>query len=221
MPRGWLALVMAGVLGCAVTARAETLTAGGLLAGAGAGLDDGIADELSLERFAASREGAVSVSLPFTPRNPMSLLFGSADGAAAEPGEMQLSVSRSQAQAERMAALQSGPSAAGPDEPRTLEIGGALHWSDWVVGSAYTRAPLFGGNADLLSATLGYGRVQARLAYGQTEAGTTDGLDVLMLSTDLAAWPWLTLESDLAVGAGETGTVDSRAVGRLGIRLNF
>ena len=52
--------------------------------------------------------------------------------------------------------------------------------------------------------------------------------DVLMLSTDLAAWSWLTLESDLAVGLAP-GAVDGQrdrnrepvAAGRFGLRLNF
>jgi hypothetical protein len=49
-----------------------------------------------------------------------------------------------------------------------------------------------------------------------------------MLSTDLAAWSWLTLESDLALGARSAG-VDGEhdrnrepvAAGRFGLRLNF
>jgi hypothetical protein len=42
-----------------------------------------------------------------------------------------------------------------------------------------------------------------------------------MLSTDLAAWSWLTLESDLAVGTSEHRADEGLAVGRLGVRLNF
>jgi hypothetical protein len=214
------AAVAVGASVGAVDASAEPLVVGDLLAiesRATSGRADGA---LSLDRFDASRDSA-SFALPFTPRNPLSLIFGQADGPGAEPAEVRLSVTRSRSQAERLASL--GPAANHqPGTPaRTLEIGGALRWSDWTVGSGYARAPLFGGEADLLSASLGYGRVQARLAYGQADTGAADTLDVLMLSTDLAAWSWLTLESDVALGSGESRTDEAMAVGRLGVRLNF
>jgi hypothetical protein len=220
--RSWLALALAvGTLGGAVEARAEKLVPGeflGLDAWAAAGE---AADPLALERFGASREAA-GLSLAFTPRNPLSLIFGGAEEAQDESAELQVSVSRDGVQADRFAALQTG---AGVPEagsaPRTLEIGGALRWADWVVGSGYTRARLFGGDADLVSASLGYGPVRAKLALGQAGSRAADDLEVLMLSTDIAAWSWLTLESDLALGAGERRTDETEAVGRLGIRLSF
>ena len=72
------------------------------------------------------------------------------------------------------------------------------------------------------------GRVRAEIAYGQSQAASGVPQDVLMLSTDLAAWSWLTLESDLALGsrsasvdgAGERNR-DAVAAGRFGLRLNF
>ena len=77
-----------------------------------------------------------------------------------------------------------------------------MRWSDWSVGGGLGRAQVLGESVDLMSATLGYGPVTAELAFGQSEpmAGA-EPQDVLMLSTDLAAWSWLTLESDLAVGS--------------------
>jgi hypothetical protein len=48
-----------------------------------------------------------------------------------------------------------------------------------------------------------------------------------MLSTDLAAWSWLTLESDFALGSNPAAERDRGqdrepvAVGRFGLRLNF
>ena len=74
-----------------------------------------------------------------------------------------------------------------------------------------------------MAATLGYGRVRAELAYGQSQAATGVPQDVLMLRTDLAAWSWLTLESDLALGSGATAERQetSVAAGRVGLRLNF
>ena len=79
-----------------------------------------------------------------------------------------------------------------------------------------------------MSASLGYGRVSAELSYGQSETGQGAPNDVLMLSTDLAAWSWLTLESDLAVGSRQSAVDGDRAsnrepvaAGRFGLRLNF
>ena len=58
---------------------------------------------------------------------------------------------------------------------------------------------MLGESVDLMAATLGYGRITAELAYGQSESIEGPPQEVLMLSTDLAAWSWLTLESDLAL----------------------
>jgi hypothetical protein len=112
--------------------------------------------------------------------------------------------------------------------PTALTVGGAMRWSDWSVGGGLGRAQILGDNVDLMAATLGYGRLTAELAYGQSESIEGPPKEVLMLSTDLAAWSWLTLESDLALGS-RSGTVDGErernrepvAAGRFGLRLNF
>jgi hypothetical protein len=103
-----------------------------------------------------------------------------------------------------------------------------MHWSDWTIGGGLGRAQVLGTDLDLMSASLGYGRVTAEIALGQSDASSVrQPRDVLMLSTDLAAWSWLTLESNLAVGSppGVEGDRDrSRepvAAGRFGLRLNF
>ena len=103
--------------------------------------------------------------------------------------------------------------------PAGLSIGGALHWSNWMVGGSLARANLDGAQADLVGAVVGYGPLRANLSFGQAERVDQQPLDVLMLSTDLAAWSWLTVESNLALGSS-TGQ-DEVAVGRLGVRLNF
>ena len=100
-----------------------------------------------------------------------------------------------------------------------LSIGGALRWSDWSLGGGLARTPLFGGEADLMSASVGYRSLTASLSYGQAQRSDLAPLGVLMLSTDLAASSWLKLESNLAVGSDRAS--DSVAVGRVGIRLNF
>ena len=115
-----------------------------------------------------------------------------------------------------------------PSAPTALTVGGAMRWSDWSVGGGLGRAQVLGEDVDLMAASLGYGRLTAELAYGQSESVAGAPRDVLMLSTDLAAWSWLTLESDLAVGS-RTEAVDGQrssnrepvAAGRFGLRLNF
>jgi hypothetical protein len=77
-----------------------------------------------------------------------------------------------------------------------------------------------GGEADLMSATVGYGSLTASLGYGEASGVELQPMDVLMLSTDLAATSWLSLESDVAVGS-RPDEEESVAVGRLGVRLNF
>lgn len=112
--------------------------------------------------------------------------------------------------------------------PSALTVGGAMRWSDWSVGGGFGRAQILGEDMGVMSANLSYGRLSTELAYGQGAAGQGGSKDVLMLSTDLAAWSWLTLESDLAVGTSP-GSVDRErernsqpvAAGRFGLRLNF
>lgn len=213
--------LLVGLSSWSLSATAEVLSAGPLLSAeiSGAGGDAGAA--APAERF-ESRRDAAALSFEFTPRNPLSLLFGESPVEAAEPAELRFGMARDSIVASRFASLGSHDGAVAPDaEMGALEIGGALHIADWVVGSGYARTPLFGGEADMVSATLGYGPVQARLAYGQTERQQSDTMDVLTLSTDLAAWSWLTLESDLALGASDDSAAESLAAGRVGIRLNF
>ena len=106
--------------------------------------------------------------------------------------------------------------------PRRLSLGGALLWSGWSVGGGFARSDLAGGAADLLSATVGFGPLSTSLAYGQANGSREQPRDVLMLSTDLSAWSWLTFESDVALGGpADGGEAESVAVGRLGVRLNF
>jgi hypothetical protein len=101
----------------------------------------------------------------------------------------------------------------------TLSIGGALQLDEWSLGGGFARTALFGGTADLVSATVGYGSISASLSMGEAERGAAAPLDVLMLRTDMAAWSWLKLESDVALGSD--GQEESVAIGRLGVRLNF
>lgn len=220
---GALALAI-GLWSWSLPAGAEALSVGPLLNSVEVAHGAGAGDGDMVERF-ETRRSAASMSFDFTPRNPLSLLFDDAVSEVTSPGEpaeLRIGVARDSIRASRFAALGTEDGSADPDGlGSVLEIGGALHLADWVIGSGYAHAPLFGGEADLVSATLGYGPVQARLSFGQAERQRADTLDVLTLSTDLAAWSWFTLESDLAVGSADDRADESLAAGRLGIRLNF
>jgi hypothetical protein len=158
--------------------------------------------------------------LDFTPRGGLT-----APGRAEEQPRLRLELDIAGG-----AVDQNDPLAVGPEtrpswlaDPQAklgaLSIGGALRWSDWSLGGGFARTALFGGEADLMSASVGYRSLTASLSYGQAQRSDLAPLGVLMLSTDLAASPWLKLESNLAVGSDRTS--DSVAVGRVGIRLNF
>lgn len=179
------------------------------------------------ERLALGGGGddAAGMALGFTPRHASG---GAADGAAQAGPRFDFAV-RGAASAvdqlglgERASLLYpGGREASGPG----LTVGGAMHWHDWSIGGGLGRADFLGSEVDLFSAMLGYGRLNAEIAYGQSDGGPqTEPRDVLMLSTDLAASSWLTLESDLALGSRpDVGRREdeSVAVGRLGLRLNF
>ena len=110
--------------------------------------------------------------------------------------------------------------------PSALTVGGAMRWSDWSLGGGVGRAQVLGEDVSVMSAVLGYGRFSAGIAYGQAGSNQGTAGNVVMLSTDLATWSWLTLESDLAVGSHQAGVDREReaepvAAGRFGIRLNF
>jgi hypothetical protein len=160
------------------------------------------------------------VSLQFTPRNPLLLMLGETPERPPESAELRLWFDRSPQLGSRLGMIDSGAADQEPGLGR-LEIGGALRWSDWSLGSSYARTQLFGADTSLFSASLGYGRLTTRLGFGESERQQTPSVDVLMFSTDLAASSWLTLEGDLAMGAGPTRETESQAVGRLGFRLRF
>lgn len=173
---------------------------------------------------------SAGLAMDFTPRDGTGFWAGPQSGDPATELHFDLSVSGTPgvsapelgfgASRDTLRAAQSGSAA--------LAVGGAMHWSDWSLGGGLGRAQIMGTDLDLMSASLGYGRVTAEIALGQSENATVgQPRDVLMLSTDLAAWSWLTLESNLAVGAPNAAEDDrdrSRdpiAAGRLGLRLNF
>jgi hypothetical protein len=218
--RGWSLLALIGIGGACLAP--EGAAAADLVLGApGAATTLTAPPEAQAILNDADGAGGGELSLQFTPRNPLLLLLGDTPEPASEPTTLRLQLGSSSDIADRLGVIEGGTVESGPGGTAALEIGGALHWSDWAVGSAYTRTRLFGGDADLISASLGYGRMTARLAYGESTRPQSSPSDVLLFSTDLAAWSWLSLEGDLALSSSPTGDEDSMAAGRLGIRLHF
>ena len=211
-------LLLAGVACFAApqAARALELVPGGY--GAGLALE-----ERGAAAAPAGDRGAAGVSLDFTPRRGPGGLAGDGDA----PGvRFDLTVRGGGDVLDQL-----GLGTAGPDAPgsigkgrSSLAVGGAVRWSAWSVGGGVGRADFLGADVDLLSASVGYGRLSAELSVGQSADDQRTRSDVMMLRTDLAARPWLTLESDLALGSSpdaERREDHSVAVGRLGLRLNF
>ena len=217
--------LVAGVLACALgasgAARALDLVPGGY--GAVLGSDDqpaALADAGTLGL--AAGDGAAGLSLDFTPRHGAGLL----DGHGPRDGlRFDLTVRGGSAAFDQLGLGTRAPTLyPGSRTGRAnLTVGGAMRWADWSLGGGIGRADFLGTDVDLLSASLGYRGLNAQIAFGQSVDHQTAPSDVLMLSTDLAAWSWLTLESDLALGSAPSAEREegSLAVGRLGVRLNF
>jgi hypothetical protein len=168
-----------------------------------------------------SSAATAGLTFDFTPRNSGSLF---SSGPIEPTTTMSLSLGVEQGYDDRLRLDTIGlggrtPSGTG-DSLEGLAIGGAFTLNDWQLTGSVGRASLLGQEADVFAAGVGYGRVNARLVYGTlppTATGATG--DVLMLSTDLAAWSWLTLEGDVAVS--DTLASEPLTVGRIGLRLNF
>jgi hypothetical protein len=236
--------VAAVVLACALGATsvgALELVPGGYGAGGQGAADAGAPSSDERLAFGGSDggAGASGLALDFTPRHGTGLWQGGAGAADADPGlRFDLTIRETPGAMFDQLGFGTGrrPFGGGAEAggQAGLTVGGAMRWSDWSVGGSLGRAQILGTDVDLMAASFGYGRVTAEIAYGQgdaaagTAAATTNTpRDVLMLSTDLAAWSWLTLESDFALGSNPAADRDRGqerepvAVGRFGLRLNF
>jgi hypothetical protein len=209
----------------AVRAEALELVPGGY----GAPADPAsVADSLPEDRLDLGQSaGVAGMSLDFTPRHGTTLWSSDGDGEGEPDRRFDLTVTGGQAMALDQLGLGTVSPTLHPGSRGTgrtaLTVGGAMRWAEWSVGGGFGRAQFLGADVDLLSASLGYGRLSAEVAFGQSVDYQTTPRDVLMLSTDLAAWSWLTLESDIALGSasGADREDESVAVGRFGLRLNF
>lgn len=197
-------------------AAAMELVPGGYGADFGA---DGDAAPLSMQaRQFSSTTGGAGLTLDFTPRASGSLF--SRPAASGEPDSSSLSFGLQGGYGEQLRLGAIGLSGRSTHSTEGLAIGGALSIDAWEITGAVGRANLLGTDADVFSAGVGYGRVNARLVYGHLSQNTSGlGGDLLMFSTDLAAWSGLTLQGDVAVS--DTLADEPLTVGRIGLRLNF
>lgn len=166
-----------------------------------------------------SSAASAGFTLDFTPRASGSL-FNPSVTSDDEPGTLSLSIGVQDRFSDQLRLDAIGLGGRSDDPAHGLSLGGAMSYNDWQVTGSVGRANLLGNDADVFAAGVGYGRVNARLVYGHVPR-TTGGEagDLLMLSTDLAAWSWLTLEGDVAVS--DTLASEPLTIGRIGLRLNF
>jgi hypothetical protein len=203
-------------------AQAFDLVPGGYGAPSLAATDNGSAVEGALAFSSAPQDLSLDY---FTPRQTTITLWeGETGGKAERPGprfDLTLDAGRGTAM-DRLGLDLPAATARRPQQAPGggLAVGGAMRWADWSLGGAYAHTDLLGAGMDLMTASVGYGRVSAELSLGQAVDAEETPLDVLMFSTDLAAWSWLTLESDVAVGS-DREREEAVTVGRVGIRLNF
>ena len=182
-------------------------------------------DALQAGQGAEARAGAApsvaGLTFDFTPRAIGSLInpfaSHSSDEAAGRPLSLTLGVRDGYTDQLRLDAM--GLVEPATDTSHGLALGGAFGISDWQLSGSYGRANLMGESADVFAAGVGYGPMSARLVYGHVPRATGPSGDVLMFSTDVAAWSWLTLEGDVAVS--DSLASEPLTVGRVGLRLNF
>lgn len=160
-------------------------------------------------------EGATGWTEPFvvefTPRSSGSFLIAGPT-AASSWSDVPVDLARPLATLENLGFL-------GRDDDSGFIIGGALRIDTMALSVGLGQPTILGTPSQLFAAGMTVGRLSASIGYATAAGADTDPLDMLMLRTDVAALPWLSLESEMAVGdTVETGTL---AVGRIGVRLNF
>ena len=105
-------------------------------------------------------------------------------------------------------------------EQDNMMVGGALQVDELAILGAVGRASLFGETADLVTAGMAFGGLQARVSVGETDQEVQGASDVMMFSTDLRIAPWITIQGDVAV-TEQTHEEEPLAMGRVGVRLRF
>lgn len=95
--------------------------------------------------------------------------------------------------------------------------GGALEWRGVTLSGAFGQTAVSRFDSSTVSAGLAYGDWRANLVYTQIER-QAETRDIYMLSTDVAAKPWMRLGGDVALSSDER---ESAATGRISLRLSF
>ena len=185
-------VALAAVLGMAAPAGASGLVEGGYLAGMLA--SDGGSD-------VAAGSGSVDLgsglTLSFTPRDTWGVTsFSRADGGGG--GTLRLSLvpaddTRSRLENLDLAfrpALDTGRAAR--LEADAVELGGAFEFRGWSLGGSLVELSDLDGDTRIYGATLGYGPVAARLAFGRADRATDTGdREIWQFSNNLPARSWL------------------------------
>lgn len=173
------------------------------------------------EARAGATTSVAGMTFEFTPRALGSLINSSllepSGDTVGQPLSLTLGVQDGYADQLRLGAI--GLVEPSTDTTHGLTLGGAFGIDDWQLTGSFGRANLMGESADVFSAGVGYGSMSARLVYGHVPRASGPSGDVLMFSTDVAAWSWLTLEGDVAVS--DSLASEPMTVGRVGLRLNF
>lgn len=190
-----LRLMLAGMLGLMGTTQlvaAAELVPGGYVGGA--------------QEASSDSDRAGTISFGFTPR-----------GSSTERLRFDLSAAPLEAASQpRVISAASGPM---PSE--NFVLGGALVWNDWTFNSTVLQLGEGPYQTEVVGAGVTYGSVTARLALAETQTPIGETRSSMLLSTDLAAWSWLTLQGDLALTGASDDRPEGDAAGRLGIRLSF
>lgn len=204
--RGFAALLAVTLWG--VPAGAVELVPGGY--GAASAVAD--ADWARSSRLALGAAAAPLV-VQFTPRTVGALLVPRETGGLAGGAIWERAADGFGGTLDRLGL--SSPTEGGSD----FVVGGAFRLDDVVVAAAFARPTLLGTPSELFAAGMSVGGVSATFGYARRFEPDSDPLDLLMLRTDLEALPWLSFESEVAVG--ESADDGSFAVGRIGVRVNF
>lgn len=189
-----LRLLLAGMVGLVGTAQfavAADLVPGGYVGGASEQAGDG------------DRSGTISFG--FTPR-----------GSSSERLRFDLSAAPLEAASQPRAI-----SSASGGDAQNFVLGGALVWNDWTFNSTMLQLGDGRFQTEIVGAGVAYGGISASLALAESETPIGETRSSMLLSTDLAAWSWLTVEGDLALTGATTDRPEGDAAGRLGIRLSF
>jgi len=175
----------------------------------------------------AGRLDLGGLKLSFTPRAAFTHLSDSAALPADAP-TLRLNLSDPTGETQRLELLNivprhlSGLDLGGPGVTEGgFVAGGALAFGEFSVGGSVLRSTLGQSQTQLFGADLGYGRMNARLAFGQTDAGgDASEREFWLFSTNLAARPWLSLEGDVGYRPSQS-TEPANTMGRIGVRLRF